>query len=105
MDDRDILRRYIRPAAEQHGLDFPGFGWRTFRRLNITAIQDGPDAVNVSEAMRQADRTKRETMLLRSDQRRRAILGLQERRLPPDCAGVLWECSNGVNGLRCWWTW
>ena len=52
MDDRDILRRFIRPAAERLGLYFPGFGWRTFRRLNITAIQDGPDAVNVFEAMR-----------------------------------------------------
>jgi integrase len=98
MDDRDILRRFIRPAAEQLGLYFPGFGWRTFRRLNITAIQDGPNAVNVFEAMRQAGHTKPETTLkytlLRSEQRRKAILGLQERWLPPDCAGILRECGN-----------
>lgn len=96
MDDRDILRRFIRPAAEQLGLYFPGFDWRTFRRLNITAIQDGPDAANVFEAM---------YTLLRSDQRRKAILGLQDRWLPPDCAGILRECSNGVNSWWVWWTW
>ena len=48
-------------AAER--LYFPGFGRRTFRRLNITGMQNGPDGVNVFEAMRQAGRTKPETTM------------------------------------------
>jgi hypothetical protein len=106
MDDRDILREYIRPAAERLGLYFPGFGWRTFRRLNLTAIQEGPDAVNVFEAMRQAGHTKPATTmrytLLRSERRDQAILGLQGRWLRPVMeapgsaehnAGIVRECG------------
>ena len=95
IDDRHILRRFIRPAAERLGFHFEGFGWRTFRRLNITAIQDGPDAVNVFEAMKQAGHTKPETTmkytLLRSAVRDKAILGLQKRWIPADYAGILRE--------------
>jgi hypothetical protein len=61
IDDRSVLRRYPRPTAKRLGLFFPGFGWRTFRRLNITALQQGPEAVNVFEAMAQAGHTEPET--------------------------------------------
>jgi len=95
IDDRHILRRFIRPAAERLGFHFEGFGWRTFRRLNITAIQDGPDAVNVFEAMKQAGHAKPETTmkytLLRSAVRDKAIRGLQKRWIPADYAGILRE--------------
>src|ERR1019366_583435 len=60
IDDRSVLRRYLRPTAKRLGLFFPGFGWRMFRRLNITALQKGPDAVNVFEAMAHAGHTKPE---------------------------------------------
>ena len=40
LDDRAILRDYIRPAAQQLGFDFEGFGWHSFRRQNLTLIQE-----------------------------------------------------------------
>jgi hypothetical protein len=30
----------VRPAAEKLGIRFPGFGWHTFRRMNLTLIQE-----------------------------------------------------------------
>ncbi|MGB9456215.1 MAG: hypothetical protein WCB12_09245 [Bryobacteraceae bacterium] len=39
-DDREILRDIIRPAAERLGFYFEGFGWHSFRRQNITLIQE-----------------------------------------------------------------
>jgi hypothetical protein len=89
------LRRYIRPVAEELGLYFEGFGWRTFRRLNLTAMQEGPDAVNVFEAMAQAGHTRPETTmrytLLQSARRNHAVIGIQDRWLPKNCAGMR-EC-------------
>jgi integrase len=102
IDDRDALRRYIRPVAEELGLYFEGFGWRTFRRLNITAMQEGPDAVNVFEAMAQAGHTRPETTmrytLLQSARRNHAVIGIQDRWLPKNCAGIVRECGNAEIG-------
>lgn len=99
IDDRDALRRYIRPVVEELGLYFEGFGWRTFRRLNITAIQEGPDAVNVFEAMAQAGHTRPETTMLytlhQSTRRDNAVIRIQNRWLPENCAGIVRECGNG----------
>jgi integrase len=39
-DDRDILKKYIRPAAKRLGIYFLGFGWHSFRRQNLTRIQE-----------------------------------------------------------------
>jgi integrase len=36
LDDREILKNYIRPAAKRLGLYFVGFGWHSFRRQRIT---------------------------------------------------------------------
>lgn len=96
MDDRYILRRYIKPAAKRLGLcTESGFGWRTFRRLNITAIQEGADGVNVFEAMAQAGHTKPETtmkyVLLSSSNRERAVLRVQDRLIPRGNAGIMRE--------------
>ncbi|HXS94986.1 MAG TPA: hypothetical protein VN736_10300 [Candidatus Limnocylindrales bacterium] len=97
LDDRDVLRRFIRPVAQELGLYFKGFGWRTFRRLHVTAIQDGSEAVNVFEAMAQAGHTRPETTmrytLLQSDRRDSAVLRLQEKWIPAKCAGMR-ECGN-----------
>jgi hypothetical protein len=97
--DLDLLRRCIRPVAKELGLYFEGFGWRTFRRLHLTAIQDGAEAVNVFEAMAPAGHTRPETtmkyMLLEPGRRQSALLPVQDRWIPGDFAGVLRECRNG----------
>ena len=97
IDDRAVLRRYLRPAAQRLGLYFSGFGWRTFRRLNITGLQHGPNAVNVFEAMAQAGHTKPETTmkytLLQSAGRQKAISDMQRRWLPTNCAGIVRNAS------------
>jgi hypothetical protein len=40
MDDRGILRNVIRPVAKSLGIYFEGFGWHSFRRQNLTVIQE-----------------------------------------------------------------
>ena len=82
LDDRNILKQ-IKPLAERLGLDHSGFGWRTFRRMNITGMQEGDDAINVFEAMAQAGHNRPETtmryMLLGSGSPRdRKVRELQE---------------------------
>ena len=85
-DDRDVMRRFIRPAAQRLGIYFEGFGWRTFRRLNITALPEGPNPLNVFEAVQQAGHTKPETTMrythVKSANREQAVLNLQRRLLP-----------------------
>ena len=93
LDDRDLLRRFVRPTAQELGLYFEGFGWRTFRRLHVTAIQNGSDAVNVFEAMAQAGHTRPETTmrytLSQSGRREKAVLRLQEKWIPANWAGIV----------------
>ena len=90
IDNRAILRRHLRPTAKRLGLHFAGFGRRTFRRLNITALQHGPNGVNVFDAMAQAGHTRPETTmkytLLLSWPRQKAKAAMQERWLPKNCA-------------------
>ena len=89
-DDRAVLRQFIRPVAKQQGIYFKGFGWRTFRRMNLTALQ-APGGVNVFEAMAQAGHTKPETtmgyMLLDVSRREKAVLDIQQRWLPESMCG------------------
>ena len=86
LDDRDVLRSYIRPAAEQLGLYTLGFGWRSLRRQALTEFQQGSNALNVFETMHQAGHTKPETTmkytLLTSERAEKAIIGLQQRWMP-----------------------
>jgi integrase len=104
LDDRDVLRDIIRPAAERLGLYFEGFGWHSFRRQNITLMQE--EGATPFEAMEQAGHT-RSTMtshytvvaLTRREQAVRRVqerlFGKQEKRGPTvaslkivrDCAG------------------
>jgi integrase len=56
MDDRKLLRNELRPAAKRLGIHFPGFGWHTFRRQNITLIQE--EGATPFEAQAQAGHSK-----------------------------------------------
>jgi integrase len=56
MDDRAILRGVIRPAAKRLGIYFEGFGWHTFRRQNLTLIQE--EGATTFETMAQAGHTR-----------------------------------------------
>ncbi len=40
LDDRAIPKDFIRPAAKRLGFYSSGFGWRSFRRQNLTRIQE-----------------------------------------------------------------
>ncbi len=56
MDDRQLLRNELRPAAVRLGIHFPGFGWHTFRRQNLTLIQE--EGASPFEAQAQAGHSK-----------------------------------------------
>ena len=62
-------------------------------------VDNGPDGVNVFEAMRQAGHTKPETTmkytLVQSERCEKAVLGLQRRWLPAPYAGIMRELENG----------
>ena len=81
LDDRDVLRDIIRPAAERLGLYFEGFGWHSFRRQNITLMQE--EGATTFEAMEQAGHT-RSTMtshytVVALTRREQAVRRVQER--------------------------
>jgi len=56
MDDRKLLRDELRPVAKRLGMHFPGFGWHTFRRQNLTLIQE--EGATQFEAMEQAGHSR-----------------------------------------------
>lgn len=56
MDDRQLLRNELRPAAKRLDIHFPGFGWHTFRRQNLTLIQE--EGASPFEAQAQAGHSK-----------------------------------------------
>jgi hypothetical protein len=56
LDDHSILRGVIRPAARRLGLYFEGFGWHSFRRQNITLLQE--EGATAFEAMAQAGHSR-----------------------------------------------
>ncbi|MCL4841280.1 MAG: tyrosine-type recombinase/integrase [Bryobacteraceae bacterium] len=56
MDDRQLLRNELRPAAKRLDIHFPGFGWHTFRRQNLTLIQE--EGASPFEAQAQAGYSK-----------------------------------------------
>lgn len=86
-DDRSIRRYFLRPAAEQLGLYYRGFGFHAFRREAITAIAR---EAGVIQACRIAGHTRMDhTLLYGLDERReqeRAITTIQE---PYVMAGLL----------------
>jgi integrase len=40
LDERALLRCELKPVLEQLKLDFPGFGWHTFRRTHLTVFSE-----------------------------------------------------------------
>ena len=81
MDDRAILRDVIRPAAERLGFHFEGFGWHSFRRQNITVLQE--EGATAFEAMEQAGHSRPsmtgEYTIVGFERREQAVRRLQER--------------------------
>ncbi|PYU96654.1 MAG: hypothetical protein DMG25_01250, partial [Acidobacteria bacterium] len=82
-DDRAILKNFIRPAAKRLGFYFAGFGWHSFRRQNLTEIQE--EGATPFEAQAQAGHA-RPTMtsdytIVTLERRKQAVLRLQERLL------------------------
>ena len=83
LDDRAILKDFIRPAAKRLGFYFSGFGWHSFRRQNLTRIQE--EGATPFEAQVQAGHS-RPTMtsdytIVSIERRKQAVLRLQERLL------------------------
>jgi hypothetical protein len=83
LDDRAILKDFIRPAAKCLGIYFPGFGWRSFRRQNLTRIQE--EGATTFEAVAQAGHSKPDMTydytVVSLERRKQAVLRLQERLL------------------------
>jgi integrase len=83
LDDRSILRNVIRPAAKRLGFYFEGFGWHSFRRQNITVLQE--EGATAFEAMAQAGHSRPsmtgEYTIVGFERREQAVRRLQERLL------------------------
>ena len=89
MDDRAILREVIRPAAKRLEIYFPGFGWHTFRRQNLTLIQE--EGATAFEAQAQAGHSRpamtSEYTIVGLERREQAVRRLQERLLGKQVSG------------------
>ena len=98
LDDRNILKNYIRPAAERLGLYFPGFGWHSFRRENNTRMQDL--GASLQDAQAQAGHAHPNMTLdytiVTSKKRARAVKRLQKKLLPE---GADWSPDRGFAGI------
>jgi integrase len=86
MDDRAMLRNYIRPAAKKLSFYFEGFGWHSFRRQNITLMQE--EGATSFEAQAQAGHARpamtSEYTIVGLGRREEAVLRLQKRLRPND---------------------
>jgi integrase len=91
-DDREILKNYSRPAAKRLGLYFPGFGWHSFRRQNITRMQD--HGASMADAQAQAGHASSEMTLeytIPSAKKRVRAVKRPQKRLLPEAADWLPE--------------
>ena len=83
LDDRAILRDYIRPAAKRLGFYFEGFGWHSFRRQNLTLIQE--EGATAFEAQAQAGHSRpgmtSDYTIVGLERREQAVRRVQERLL------------------------
>ena len=85
LDDRAILKDFIRPAAKRLGFYFSGFGWHSFRRQNLTRIQEEgatPFEAQVQAGHSRLTMTSDYTIVsIEIERRKQAVLRLQERLL------------------------
>jgi integrase len=83
LDDRAILKDIIRPAAKRLGFYFLGFGWHSFRRQNLTRLQEA--GATPFEAQAQAGHSRPDMTydytIVSFERRKQAVLRLQERLL------------------------
>ena len=70
---------FIRPAAKRLEIYFPGFGWHSFRRQNLTGIQE--EGATPFEAQAQAGHSSpsltSEDTIVSLERRQQAVLRLQ----------------------------
>ncbi len=81
LDDRAILRGSIRPTAKRLGFYFEGFGWHSFRRQNLTLMQEEgatPFATMARAGHRQTS-MMREYTVIGVARREGAVTKVQER--------------------------
>src|SRR5207253_8573401 len=97
-DDRVILKNFIRPAAEQLGLYFPGFGWHSFRRQNITRIQD--EGATRFDAQQQAGHSRPsmtdDYTIIDFERREKAVLRFQRKLLENPANGSTSTANAGI---------
>jgi hypothetical protein len=83
LDDRAILKDFIRPAAKRLGFYFTGFSWHSFHRQNLTRIQE--EGATPFEAQAQAGYFRpamtSEYTIASLERSKQAALRLQERLL------------------------
>ena len=98
LDDRVILKDFIRPAAEQLGLYFPGFGWHSFRRQNITRIQD--EGATRFDAQQQAGHSPPsmtdDYTIIDFERREKAVLPFQRKLLENPVNGSTYTANAGI---------
>ena len=91
LDDRAILRDYIRPAAQQLGFYFDGFGWHSFRRQNLTLIQE--EGATAFEAQAQGGHSRptmtSEYTIVGLERREQAVRRVQQRLLGETVSPVI----------------
>jgi len=94
LDDREILKNYIRPAAKRLGFYFIGFGWHSFRRQRITRIQEeGASTVDAQvDAGHGSTEMTRVYTIITEKKRVRAVKRLQKKLLPK---GSDWSPEGG----------
>ncbi len=97
-DDRVILKNFIRPAAEQLGLYFPGFGWHSFRRQNLTRIQD--EGATRFDAQQQAGHSRPsmtdDYTIIDFERREKAVLRFQRKLLENPANGSTSTANAGI---------
>ena len=81
LDEWELLRNDLRPAAGRLGVGFPGFRWHTFRRMHLTLAQE--EGATPSEAAAQAGPSRPsmtgEYTIIGLDRREAAVRRLQRR--------------------------
>jgi integrase len=81
LDDCSLQRYYLRPAAKAIGVYHEGFGWHSFRRQNLTLLQQ--EGATVMEAQAQAGHSRPqmtgEYTMDDLSRRERSVLRVQQR--------------------------